>query len=67
VQLTIADQDPNANANLGEAITVVPFRNPSCAVGPDRPVLVAGANEEVFTYFALPGGLPDPRCFPASK
>ncbi|MDX2021811.1 MAG: hypothetical protein SF187_16360 [Deltaproteobacteria bacterium] len=65
--LTISDIDPEANSGLGEAIAVVPFRNPSCAAGPDRPVLVAGANEEVFTYFALPGALPDPRCFPAAK
>lgn len=65
--LTIEDLDPEANSNLGEAITVVPFRNPSCAAGGERPMLVAGANEEAFAYFALPGGLPDPRCFPASN
>lgn len=59
------DHDPDANANLGEGLAVVPFRNPACAAGPSRPLLVAGANEEVFTYFQLPGALPDPRCFPA--
>ena len=63
--LPFTDHNPDANANLGEGLAVVPFRNPACVAGPSRPLLVAGANEEVFAYFQLPGALPDARCFPA--
>lgn len=63
--VTVSDHDPEANSGLGEGLAVVSFRNAACAPGTTRSVLVAGANEEVFTYFKLPGALPDPRCFPA--
>lgn len=63
--LVIADHDPDESSNLGEGLAIVPFRNAGCAAGAIQSVIVAGGNEEVFTYFKLPGALPDPRCFPA--
>ncbi|MCG5055692.1 MAG: hypothetical protein KA712_22270 [Myxococcales bacterium] len=58
----VTDHDPEANAGLGEGLAVVPVRNASCVQGAVRHMLVAGANEEVFSYYKLPGALPDIRC-----
>jgi hypothetical protein len=68
--LTISAHDPDENSNLGEGLAVLQFRNAGCGPGVTRSVLVGGANEEVFSYFQLPGfnlpgAFPDPRCFPA--
>ncbi len=58
----INDNSPSANAGFGFSIQGIRF-SPPAGCGTDRPVLLVGADREVFTFFRVPGGPADPRCF----
>jgi hypothetical protein len=58
----INDNSPSANAGFGFSIQGIRF-SPPAGCGADRPVLLVGADREVFTFFRVPGGPADPRCF----
>jgi hypothetical protein len=58
----INDNSPSANASFGFSVQGIHFAPPA-GCGSDRPVLLIGADREVFTFFRLPGGPADPRCF----
>ena len=58
----INDNSPSSNAGFGFSIQGIRF-TPPAGCGTDRPVLLIGADREVFTFFRLPGGPADPRCF----
>jgi hypothetical protein len=54
------DNSPEAEESFGFSLSTLPFAPTGC--GTKRPVLLVGAIREVFTFFRLPGGPPDPRC-----
>ncbi|HEY0708928.1 MAG TPA: FG-GAP repeat protein [Polyangia bacterium] len=56
----IADNSPQADASFGFSLASVNFTPRGC--GTSRHVLLVGAIREVFTFFRVPGGPPDPRC-----
>jgi hypothetical protein len=58
----IDDNSPTANGGFGYSINGIRF-SPQGGCGSERPVLLIGADREVFTFFRLPGGPADPRCF----
>ena len=58
----INDNSPAANAQFGFSIQGINF-SPPAGCGTARPVLLIGADREVFTFFRVPGGPADPRCF----
>jgi hypothetical protein len=58
----IKDNSPAANAQFGFTVQGIRF-SPTAGCGIDRPVLLIGADREVFTFFRIPGGPADPRCF----
>jgi hypothetical protein len=58
----INDNSPTANAQFGFSIQGIRF-SPPAGCGTDRPVLLIGADREVFTFFRIPAGPADPRCF----
>jgi hypothetical protein len=58
----IKDNSPTANAQFGFTVQGIRF-SPPAGCGTDRPVLLIGADREVFTFFRIPGGPADPRCF----
>ena len=58
----IKDNSPAANAQFGFTVQGIRF-SPPAGCGTDRPVLLIGADREVFTFFRLPAGPADPRCF----
>jgi hypothetical protein len=59
---TINDNSPDANAQFGFSINAIQFA-PAAGCGSARPVLLVGADREVFAFFRLSGGPADPRCF----
>jgi hypothetical protein len=58
----ISDNSPSSNAGFGFSVQGIRF-TPPAGCGTDRPVLLIGADREVFTFFRLPNGPADPRCF----
>ncbi len=56
----IGDNSPESEASFGYALAGLRFAPKGC--GAERSVLVVGAIKEVFTFFRVPGGPPDPRC-----
>jgi hypothetical protein len=58
----INDNSPTANAQFGFTIQGIQF-TPPAGCGTTRPVLLIGADREVFTFFRVPNGPADPRCF----
>ncbi len=64
----VAQNDPEDTAGFGYSIVQLKFAAPACAGGAaaaERPLLVVGSSREIFTYFKLPVGPADPRCFSA--
>ncbi len=62
----VGDHDPEDHGGFGNSIAELKFAAPACATGAaagDRTLLSIGSRKEVFTYFQLPGGPADPRCF----
>jgi hypothetical protein len=54
------DNSPEAEESFGFSLGALPFAPTGC--GTRRPVLLVGAIRQVFTFYRLPGGPPDPRC-----
>jgi hypothetical protein len=53
------DSSPGDKVSVGLTLSSTDFT--TCGV--TRPILLIGSVEQVFAYFRLPGGPPDPRCF----
>jgi hypothetical protein len=58
---TVKDGSPGDQASFGLSLSAVKFVPGGC--GTERPVLLVGSIKEVFTFFRLPMGPADPRCF----
>jgi hypothetical protein len=58
----VKDNSPGADASFGFTLNGLRFAPPA-GCGAERNVLLVGASKEVFTFFRLPGGPADPRCF----
>jgi hypothetical protein len=59
----IGDNNPDEEASFGFSLSALRFAPSGC--GAERQLLIVGAIREVFTFFRVPGGPADPRCFPA--
>jgi hypothetical protein len=53
------DSSPADKVSVGLTLSSTPFS--TCGI--TRDILLIGSVEQVFAYFRLPGGPPDPRCF----
>ena len=58
----VNDNSPGTDASFGFTLNGLRFAPPA-GCGAERPVLLVGASKEVFTFFRLPDGPADPRCF----
>jgi FG-GAP repeat len=58
----VKDNSPGADASFGFTLNGLRFAPPA-GCGAERNVLLVGSSKEVFTFFRLPNGPADPRCF----
>ena len=56
----VQDYSPEAEASFGFSLSALRFAPSGC--GSQRSVLLVGSIREVFAFFRVPEGLPDPRC-----
>jgi hypothetical protein len=61
VRISKVTQDSAQTEKSSVGLTLTPLEFASC--NGSRNILVVGSTEQVFTYFRLPGGVPDVRCF----